>query len=738
MRRYYFSLLCFAIIYNLATAQTVAPIDSENALLADYTTSWIGNDGGYAESHIPHDMLDMYVSGDGTAATVCDWDEGGSNVAVFRNGRLICRPEGSGTGGWGRFSNVGVVMDDKYVYQLLTQHGCDGGNDNLNVNGMREFPPCSDDIEWKTIRRYDLYTGDGAPFPGGYGYKGDMAVVASERFRKLKGLAIDGNMLYVSISGEGSMPDSVKIYDKRNMSLVSGYPLPVKAGQIYADGKKCLWTVQGNRILRIDAKSGKIKPQHISLPDSVVATTCCVDTRHKSLLVPNHGRDLNILIYEDIYTKPRLAGTFGSRGGVFAKQDGFAQGEVGPLRFIGPRAVGVDAKGNIYIANQTLSNGRGTVLEAYNEAEGRKLWQCEGLIFTATGDFDKENDKIFYTPEKIHVIDSNLSGCRVDRILAYTCDPFTFPSDERSETNGPFVTSCFKRNICGKSFLIVSDMYGSWLGGYRFDHERNGYVGIPSFSFYSGNDKGNDSTRCWVDKNGDGVRVPSEIKSWKEVNPYCMSYFIDDSGSVWRGLREKGIMYWELQGLDDNGNPRFAEPVIWRLPEHFRDAKRVWYDAGRDELFIAGNSDFNADTKDTWWAMGGTIVCCRDFLKKAAENKVSGTWNSDLSVYIPFHAEDGKGSEYTNGKAFTVAGDYIFVVLARKGWITVYRRDNGNFVGRLEPQDVVHRQSGWADFNYAINARENSDGSYEILVEENGFCKVLYYRWSPGQTVCIR
>lgn len=174
MRRYYFSLLCFAIIYNLATAQTVAPIDSENALLADYTTSWIGNDGGYAESHIPHDMLDMYVSGDGTAATVCDWDEGGSNVAVFRNGRLICRPEGSGTGGWGRFSNVGVVMDDKYVYQLLTQHGCDGGNDNLNVNGMREFPPCSDDIEWKTIRRYDLYTGDGAPFPGGYGYKGDM------------------------------------------------------------------------------------------------------------------------------------------------------------------------------------------------------------------------------------------------------------------------------------------------------------------------------------------------------------------------------------------------------------------------------------------------------------------------------------------------------------------------------------------------------------------------------------
>lgn len=88
----------------------------------EYSTSWIANDGGWEECHIPHDMLNMYVHADGTVATICGWDEGGTNVGVYRNGRLISRPEGSGTGGWGRFSGVQVVVDDKYVYQLLSQH----------------------------------------------------------------------------------------------------------------------------------------------------------------------------------------------------------------------------------------------------------------------------------------------------------------------------------------------------------------------------------------------------------------------------------------------------------------------------------------------------------------------------------------------------------------------------------------------------------------------------------------
>ena len=159
------SSIVASLFYALSThAQKVEAINGEELKLKNYHSSWIGNEGGYEQVHIPHDMWNMYVNRNGVVATICDWDEGGTNVAIFKDGKLISRPEGSGTGGWGRFSGQAVVLDDKYVYQLLTQHGCDGGNDDLNHNGMPQYPPCRDDIEWKTIRRYDLQTGLSAPF----------------------------------------------------------------------------------------------------------------------------------------------------------------------------------------------------------------------------------------------------------------------------------------------------------------------------------------------------------------------------------------------------------------------------------------------------------------------------------------------------------------------------------------------------------------------------------------------
>lgn len=713
------------------SAQTIEPVHGDDKLLSNYTTSWLANDGGYEESHIPHDMLNMYVAADGTLATICNWDEGGTNVAVFRDGKLLSRPEGSGTGGWGRFSGESVVLDEQYVYQLLTQHGCDGGNNELNLNGKRQFPPCDDAVEWKTIRRYDLKTGKGAPFPGGYGYRGDMLVVASERYRSLEGLAIDGNLLYVAIGGgkDHQSPDSIKIYDKRTMELQDGYPVQGGLGQIYADGRGALWMMQGRNIIRLDANRGKILPQRITLPEGVEASTCCIDTKRKRLLVPNHGKELNILVYDNIYKKPRLRGTFGQKGGVFAKDGKYREGEVGPLRFTGPRAVGVDDSGNIYIANTSVSGSRGSVIEAYCEKTAKQLWKQEGLIFTATADFDAMNEDLIYSPEKIHRVDRSIVGGRVDKALAYTANSFAFPDDERVKKDGAFITSTFKREIDGKSFLVVSDMYGGMLAGYRFDTDKHGYVGIPSFTFYNGNQSTADSTQCWMDSNGDGHRDEDEVRKWQEFSPYCMSFFIDHAGNVWRGCRERGFQLWKMLGLDENGNPQYAEPVLFPLPETFRDAKRIWYDAEADELFLGGNSNVNPDTRDTWWSMCGTLTRCQDFMKKAQKGEISEGWKADNNIYIPFHIEDGSGLDHTNAKAFTVAGDYVFVLLAREGWVTIYHRTTGKLVGRLQPGQVVHGQSGWADFNYAINAQKMPDGSYEILVEENAFAKVILYRW---------
>lgn len=692
----------------------------------EYNVSWIANDGGWEESHVPHDMLNMYVHPDGTVATICNWDEGGTNVGVFKDGKLISRPEGSGTGGWGRFSCLSVVLDDKYVYQLLTQHGCDGGNNKLNENNLPQFPPCDETIEWKTVRRYHRSSGQGAPFACGYGYKGDMLVVCKEKPRTLKGLAINGNMLYIAVTGmkEKNQPDSIKIYNTENMSFVGGYPLNGTAGVLYADNRGGLWMMQDKKIIRMNANDGELLPQQIIIPKDVKALSFSIDIYKNRLLLPNRGKNLNILIYENIYKKPKLANCFGQKGGIFSVTKKYKKGEVGELRFTGPTGAGVDSKGNIYICNTAISGGRGAVLEAYNERVKKRLWKTEGLIFTATADIDRQNLQHMYTPEKIHKVNYDIVGGRMDEVVAYTADPFTFPDDERVLTEGgSFITSCWKRTIEGNSFLFVSDMYGGMVAGYRFDEKKHGYVAIP-FLFANNGDPGKRKLRFWVDKDGNGVRNENEWNNIDEVNPFSMSFFVDSKGNIWRGSREQGILFWKIKELNKEGIPQYEAAKLLPLPQGCNGVKRLWYDADNDEMFVCGFSNESPDSGDTWWCMGSTIVKCSNYLK----NMNKGRTTANMRIFIPFHHEDSSTKHHTNAKAFCVEGDYIFVAIAREGIINVYDRNTGEKYCELRPDASVHYQSGWSDFNYCINAYRKSDGTYIIMNEENAFAKVLVYR----------
>jgi len=106
---------------------------------------------------------------------------------------------------------------------------------------------------------------------------------------------------------------------------------------------------------------GVLQPQQIVIPDSVVAGDFCVDRFRNRILLTNAGVDQNILIFSDIVSKPTAAGTFGITGGINAGTPGVE----GPLRFNQPSGVGVDQKGNIYVAC------RGTGLEAYSPSGSR-------------------------------------------------------------------------------------------------------------------------------------------------------------------------------------------------------------------------------------------------------------------------------------------------------------------------------------------------------------------------------
>lgn len=722
------AVLLFLSLLSLSKteAQTVEPINRGE--LTNYTNSWIGNDGGTQQTHIPHDMLNLFVHPNGTVATICGWDEGGTNVAIFRDGALLSVPEGSGTGGWGRMSGKAVVLDDKYVYQLLTQHGCDGANRDMNQNNLPQFPPCDQSIEWSTIRRYDIETGKGAPFSNGYGYKGDMLLVSVDKRQKLEALAISPSSLLVLVSTQGEAADSIKVYDKETMCLRYSFTIDCKGQAMAVDTQECLWVMTGNQLKRYNGQ-GREMPQQIVFAPDIVAHSFGIDLKRDRILVANRGKKLNVLIYSNITQQPTPLSMFGTEGGILKKEGKYLQGEAGPLRFGGPTGVGADDQGTIYVASTYLGGGRGASLEAYS-SDGKFYWKKEGLIFTATADVDRTNDHLIYSPEKIHRVVKGKSQERIDNLLAVTVDPFLFPNDQRAKKDGPFVTSSFKRTFGGRDFLFVSDMYGGMLAGYRFDKPNYGYIAVPFLTIGNGDPDKNRPITLWVDLNADTKESDDEKLQVKENNQYSMSFFVDHAGNIWRGTRGQGVFFWKITGLNANGIPQYDAPKLYPLPEGFTDAKRIYYDPQTDDLFLAGFSTAYPDGQDTWWAMGSTIVKCARFLERVGKRQTAQErLRPDLTFYIPFGVEDGSAGDHTNAKAFTAEGDYIFVALARYGTITIYDRNNGQYIGQIKPTQSVGQDSGWCDFNYAINAYRRKDGSYLILNEENAFAKIMYYEW---------
>lgn len=733
-----------------AEGQNIYPNGCYSGVLNDFQTSWIANDGGTPRTHVPHSMDAIFVRGDGTVATICNWDEGGTNVGIWRDGKIISIPEQSGTGSWGRNSGKAVAMDDQYVYQLMRFNG-NSGNDTKNSNGLWNYPPKGSGIEYQLITRYNIETGTAARFPLGYGPLCNMLFVCSQADRYLQGLAITDDKLIVAVPGmtEMEIPDSLKIYDKASMSSVAvgGFRITEGGvGYLAADKRGFVWMLQPNlnRIVAINLTTGAIRPQStITLPANSNAKSFSIDTRESGqerILVANSGKDLNVLIYNNIYTSPSLSDTFGVTGGVLAKSpkpEGgeYLQGEVGPMRFPGPTGVGVDDNGNMYVSNMFV-NSATAILYSYKEAEKTLNWKQEGLVFTATGDFDQTQlNKVFCT-EKIYELDYEKEGKRMDKLVATTVDPFTFPSDFRLEPNPPtpIKTGVFKRLIEGKDYLFVTNMYSTAFGGYRFDTEKHGYIGIPCMEIRA------DKLSFWEDKNGDGQKTDNEVTTYPAAGN-TFSIYPDHNGNVWLSDRTNQPGYaafrlWRRTGIDANGVLQYAAPVTYRLPEYVKDVNRVLYDAERDEMFVACYTTANPTPNSAIWGQVGTTILTYKNMKEKFANIASvpsQDWVHSQELVIPASPKTAVGTTTDPGveistKAMTYAGDYIFTFLAANGTINIYERGGENlYVGQLSPGAEVEKHSGWTDFTYAINARKNADGTYEILAEENAFAKVLHY-----------
>jgi hypothetical protein len=743
------------LLFLLFVVQAFAQDPCTNRTLVNsYVTSWLANDGGTQTNHIAHGMEYLAVSPDGRVATVTGWDEGGSNVMVFKDNALIKVPEGSGTGGYGRMSMIGVALDELYVYHLQSQHGCDGGNSNLNSNGLPQYPPCVDgeDNTWRTVRRYKIGSAGSNTFPNGYGYANNMMVVDTGA-NALVGIALSGNEIFVADVKDSS----VRVYNKTTMSSVAlrKFIFAGGVGQLSADNSGGIWMLQKdiNKIIRFSSSTGEILSSEITFPEAaIVPSTFFVDSKRSRIVVADNGINQNIRIYTDIYTTPVFSSTFGEQYGILS---GIA-GKYVPGKLLDIKGVGVDSTGNIYVANSAINGG--AILQAYNPA-GSLLWDKKGLVFTATACADPENiNEVFTFDKKISMDYSKTAPGSEWSFNAYTLNRFKYPDDPR--LHGAFITSSWIKHIQGHKYLFVTDMYAGMLAGYRFDNSTDGEIAIPMLLMNIGGwdtksnyptNLGTDKDFIWMDKNGDG-QIQQDEFTFKTGfdSPYSMAVWVDSTGNIWKGIRENGARLLPLQDVTAKGvliydYSKTTLLDIGKSANGLNGVKRLVYNRKNDELFVAGFSAEKPDKKstgegvDSWWCMGSTICKYTHVLDTLSKNpdanfkNITPAWK----IFIPFIPEgDAAGSSEDDAKSFTVENGFIFVALARNGKINIYQSADGVYLTQMKPGPEVNRESGWTDIDYSINVTK-TPGEYLIFNEENAFGKVLMYRIPTLETIDI-
>ncbi|MGC8668719.1 MAG: hypothetical protein ACP5VE_11450 [Chthonomonadales bacterium] len=704
--------------------------------MLSYRTSWIGNTYGGAKDEWVQDWVQaMYVTRDGTVFTNAFWDEGGREVGIYRDGRVVGMA--AHTHGWGYTGGAAVTANSKYLFVAQSVHS-EGGN----LKDADTWPP-KGRIWVGVSRRLRDDPKLGAPFPGGKGGAGDtlkscflkVAELAEGQNSSLTGLAANARRLFVS----DPFSSAIRVYDADTMEALTAWRVK-DPGALAAAEDGSVWAVSRSgsagsyKVLHYAPTANSTPlPDSVDLPSGVKPTALCVDA-HGNLWIADDGPDQNIKVFGRPHggstsAEPlALLRTFGVRGGVLA---GPVPGRVGPMRFHDLSGVGVDGRGNIYVASGfgAAGDGVGTELECYTP-QGRRRWRLLGLMFVDEAGADPAKHTEVFSKNKHFALDYNHNDPGGEwSYVAYTLDHFRYPQDPRLHV---YPATVWVRNIRGRRFLYMVDMYSSFLAIYRFDPHGRSEIAIPCGYFSKEHLKAQPGKEewpphqpaagewIWRDANGNGAFDPSEFDGRSQQAPPAWGWWVDSRGTVWQATEQQGIRRFPLLGLDAHGSPiySYASMRVEQAPPLFTNLQRAQYDADTDTMFCAGYTTEHPNERG-YWGVIGTVLAAYPHWSKGNRTPA---WTQEV-------VRTGPNGDRLPPKAFDVAGDCVFLVEVYDALVRVLNRHNGTWIGEIKPGPEVGGTSGWVDIPYGISAFRRSDGEYIILVEEDARAKNILYRW---------
>jgi uncharacterized protein YjdB len=669
------ALFFITAIMAISYAQVNAQV-----LPGTYTTSWAGNT--FVPSTTSYNFVQnwansMFVEADGTIFTNSFWEEGGKELGIYKNGQC-----------------VGTIPN---------QHGhADGGGVTANATFV-----------WASVHEGKISRFNRP----GYSENGIEFTASTATVR---GLVANATELFASDYAGGK----IKVYSTTTHgSLLRSWSV-TRPGPLAMDASGNIWVLTyaanawgpGTGACIVAYSPTGLLLKTVTLAKGVQAKSIAIDKTNNELLVTDMGSNMQIHIYNNINVTPALVQSFGTKGGILSGTKGLVE----PLKLNVPSLVGVDSNQNIIVwsngnntdIDKTIdADGMGSCVESYTRA-GRLNWQMLGLEFVDMGSFDPTTDGAdLYTKHEHFTMDYSKPDGQQWTWKGWTLDRNTYAnSDIRTKNGGGHLATPFMRRINGNLFMYLNSMSGAGFSFFRFTPENE--IAVPCGEIFGKSQ--------WNDTNGDGQKDTGEASSNVLWQYDMFGNYVDNKGDIWFVYDD--IRKHTLQSIT-NGVPIYnLKPAITTTPAPFKSLRRIQYDSDNDIMYLSGYTASKPYTND--WKSCGLVMA-------RYNNWSSGNRTAAYTINLPSTA-NGDGA---NMVSLAIEKDYIFVVgVQTRAKVWVYNSITGTLAGTMVPGANIGgiEKTGWCDLVNSIAAFKTSSGQYLVTVEDDGWAKILIYRWCPA------
>ena len=656
------------VVIVIACAALFAPF-SLAAQKLDYQCYQIGNDYPGNAVWVPHNVADIYVTPEGTVYTNVTWEEAGANVTEINPNGTITRNIWVGNHGGGE----AVTANATHIYFAGDNHRT--GNEGIDRRDRNNISVSS-----------------------------NLHVDCSA---KVFGLALTSDRIYASVRED----DVIEVFDL-DLQPKPGENLTVNSPEdLSIDSEGMLWVLlpAEKKLIKIDP-GNKTVMDEIQLNSDVVPEDIAIDNQDKLYLTDISQRN-QIIIFKDITTDPVFEKNFGFEGGILSGTSGL----YGPLKFDMPVGVGVDASGNIVVANRAGSRNGSTIIQKY-APDGTMQWDLKCVVWI---------DMMQPVPGNENIVHSSREKIEIDYVnqewnfLATTIDKHQYPDDYRiygDEHTGP----AWIRELEGKKFMFLTNMPGTRVDFYRFDGE----IAIPS-GYIS-------EESIWYDSNGNGQKDAGEVEG--QFTGTTRGFWVDINGTIWQASETKGIYMYPLVGIPSNGTLHYdlSERIKYSMPDPFTELRRIRFYPEQDNLMVI-NGFTEGELRDVnhHWKRAGKVF-------RGFENWKESFGSPDWEIIPPFEDVSGGNGGDANIQTFEVVDNFVFMAHngssaelgISRGTVSVYKKD-GTLVGYMTPTNEMGK-IGILDITEAMVVYQLSWGPYIVGIEDDGKSKIVVYQWCPS------